>query len=958
MDDPFSAPFLEQVAKDLVSRFGTNPAEVIVVFPNVRAGLFFNNYLYRQVQAPLWAPRYLSIENLFETASALQQGDSLLLIGELYRTYIRIYNRHAEAPSSETLDEFFFFGEMLLNDFDDVDKHLVDAQRLFRNLKDLDDLKDDFTHLSDNQIQALSRYFKQVFQGETALKTAFRNIWNLLGEVYFAFKETLEMRNLAYPGMLMRSVIESETEPFPGKQFAFVGFNVLNKCEEQLLMRLKDRAAFYWDYDRYYLETEAGRFIQRNIRMFGSALDDRLSDTFLSRKKQITFLASPSESGQSAVIPSWIDSLNRPPGSTDPDSAIVLCNENLLPVVMHAIPPEKVENVNITMGFPITQTSISSFLQVVTEMQIKGYRASDRSFGYKQVLPVLRHPYTLLIFPEAGEIEKTLVKNKLFFPTQEQLKDPLLFSCAPDTLSLAQYLLELIRKIGRMHESETPFTSTYKGLYQESIFQAYRVVNRLYGLLSSEGWKLEKGTFLRLLKKLLSTVQIPFHGEPVRGLQIMGVLETRALDFKNLLMLDVNEGFMPGGINENTFIPPFLRAHFEMSVPDHQDSMYAYYFYRLIQRAERITLVYHTDKTQTGKAEMSRFLLQLLVDPRLNGGIERFSLLASIKPWQPEPVMIEKDAPLLQLLKNKYDLNTSKEARRLSPTALNAYINCSYRFYLEQVKGLKEKDALAEELDSSVFGLIFHRAAEYLYLERGAGRGVRHTVHAADFDDYLQYPHLVRNLVLRAFEKEYFKGRKVAEEDFNGEQMINFYVICKMLERLIAFDRRRAPFTLCGLEWEVNGLFRLEKENILLRIGGIIDRLEEKDGSYYILDYKTSGKAKDYKSLEDLFEQKADRPAHIFQTFVYASALLQQDEWQGGPVVPGLIYMQQAGKDGYSPVVLYNKNPIDDFRMLEADFRRLLSDKAAEIFDPSVPFRQTEIAKTCEYCPFKEMCNR
>jgi CRISPR/Cas system-associated exonuclease Cas4 (RecB family) len=961
MNTVSSEPFLSMVARDLISRFGTNLANVVVVFPNIRAGLFFNTYLYRQTQAPLWAPQYTSISSLFETAASLRQGDSLQLIGELYETYINVYNAHAEMPSSETLDEFFFFGEILLNDFDDVDKNLVNARSLFCNLKDLDALKDDFTHLSDDQIRALTRYFKHVFQGESALKTAFWNIWNILGEVYFSFKEKLEAKNIAYPGMLMRSVIEKQENAFPEKQYAFAGFNVLSKCEEQLLMQLKDRASFYWDYDSYYLNTEAGKFIKKNIQKFGSALDDSLFNTFLNSEKKITFLASPSESGQSAVISPWIESLNQPPSFTYPDSAVVLCNETILPVVMHTISPEKVENVNITMGFPITQTSISSFLQAVAEMQIKGYRASDKSFWYKHVLPVLRHPYTSLIFPEANEIEKKLIKDNLFFPTQEQLKDKLLFTYAPDTLNLAQYLLTLIQKIGRTHEKETPFTSTYNGLYQESIFQAYKVVNRLYGLLSSENWRLEKPTFLRLLKKLLATVQIPFHGEPVKGLQIMGVLETRALDFKNVLMFDVNEGFVPGSADENTFIPQFLRVYFEMSTIDHQDSIYAYYFYRLIQRAENITLVYNTDKTQTGKAEMSRFLLQLLIDPQLKDKIERFSLQASINPWQSEPIKIEKGDALLKALKNKYDLNTSKEAYRLSPTALNSFINCSYKFYLEYVKGLREKEELADELDNSIFGSIFHRAAEYLYLEirnkQSREQGAGNTVHHSDFDDYLEYPHLIRNLVLRAFEKEYFKGRKVVEEDFNGEQLINFHVICKMLERLILFDRQHTPFTVLGLEWNVSGRFYLEKRNILLHIGGIIDRLEEKEGKYYILDYKSSGRAKDCKTLEDLFEQKNDRASHIFQTFVYASALLQKEEFNG-PLIPGLIYMQQAGKEDYSPVVLYNKETIEDFRNLEADFIRLLLHKIDEIFDPAIPFQQTETTKTCEYCSFKEMCNR
>ncbi|MDR0863649.1 MAG: PD-(D/E)XK nuclease family protein, partial [Candidatus Symbiothrix sp.] len=574
------------------------------------------------------------------------------------------------------------------------------------------------------------------------------------------------------------------------------------------------------------------------------------------------------------------------------------------------------------------------------------------------VLPVLRHPYTSIIFPEAGEVEKELVKSNIFFPRLEQLRDTLLFSYTPDSLSLAQYLSEIIQKVGRFYESES--ADTYAGLYQESIFRAYQVVSRLHGLLATENLKIEKPTFLRLMRKLLSTVQIPFHGEPVKGLQVMGVLETRGLDFKNLLLLNVNEGFMPGSTNENTFVPQFLRVHFGMNTIDHQDSIYAYYFYRLIQRAEKITLVYNTDKTQTGKAEMSRFLLQLLIDPALKNKIERFSLQSGIQPWQSEPIQVEKDAALLDALKNQYDLNTNPDAYRLSPTALNSYINCSYKFYLEYVQGLRNKEELADELDNSVFGSIFHSAAEFLYREIGA----RYTVHGApftvrqeDFDDYLEYPHKIRNLVLQAFEEEYFKGRKVVEEDFNGEQLINFHVICKMLERLIRFDRQRTPFTIHGLEWKVSSVFTLDERNIRLNIGGVIDRLEEKDGKYYILDYKTGGKAKDCKSLEELFEQKNDRAAHIFQTFVYASTLLQQEGFDK-PVVPELLYIQQAAKAGYSPVVVYNKEAVEDFRTLNPDFKRLLLEKINELFDSAIPFQQTQMTKTCEYCDFREMCNR
>ena len=947
-------PFLSLVAQDLIQRFGYDLSEIVVIFPGIRASLFFNQYLYRQAQQPLWAPQYRSIESLFEGATGLQKGDTIQLIAELYDSYTQVYNAHHAEPSKESLDEFFFFGEILLNDFDDVDKNRVDAQALFGNLQDLDALHDDFSHLSEEQLAAIRRHLN-AFHGESALKNAFWNIWNLLGEVYTVFKNRLAMQNTAYPGMLMRSVVENEATSFPAKHYVFVGFNVLSRCEEALFKQMKPKASFYWDYDEYYLHTEAGRFIRNNIRNFGSALDNSLFDTFLYTEKKITFLASPSESGQAASIDPWLDSLGKEPSFTQADSAVVLCNENLLPTVMHALSPEKTENVNITMGFPITQTAICSFLQALLEMQTKAYRAADQSFWYRYVLPVLRHPYTLHIFREAKTIEYELIKNNNFYPSTDELKDSLLFSYAETTVDLAQYLLEIIRKVGQSYENEPE--TTYTGLYQESIFRAYQTVNRLYGLLSTGKLHLEKPTFLRLLRKLLSTVQIPFHGEPVKGLQVMGVLETRTLDFDNLLIFNMNEGFMPGNSNDNTFVPQFLRSHFGMSTIDHQDSVFAYYFYRLIQRAHNITLVYTTDKQQTGKAEMSRFLLQLLIDPKLNGKIERFALQSAIQPFQSEPISIEKDQDLIEKIKQQYDLNTNPEAYQFSPTVLNTYINCSYKFYLAYIQGLRNKEELADELDNSVFGSIFHRAAEYLYKEIIAGRPLPFTIYKEQLHEYQEHPHKLERIVLQAFEKEYFKNRPVDKSDFNGEQLINFHVICRLLKRLLQFDRQRAPFTILGLEYPVKEEFTLNEHNIRLRIGGIIDRLEEKDGTRIILDYKTGGKPKEIKSLEELFFAKPNRAAHVFQTFVYASALLQRPDVQY-PIAPALLYIQQANKDDYSPAIQYKKEAVGNFRELNADFQSLLISLIGEIFDSSLPFQQTEIAENCRYCDFGAMCNR
>ncbi len=979
MTEQSNIPFLQLVAQDLTDRFGTDLSRVTVVFPSRRARLFFNNYLYRSVGEPVWAPQYLTIDELFGRKCNLRIADNIKLVAELYDVYLEIYNKEATSPSQETLDEFYFFGEILLGDFDDIDKNMANALSLFSNLQDLDALRDDFTHLSEAQIESISRYFNSHFQGGTRLQEAFQSIWNILGKVYFAFKQRLLSSGIAYPGMMMRSVIEeqlfdlpdnSRSAAFPNAveetsiQYVFAGFNVLNGCEKALFKQLKKISLFYWDYDSYYLDMkgsykhEAGRFIKENIQQFGSALNPENFSHSNFPEKEITIISAPSESAQTAYISPWTESLQNT-RFIDPDSAVVLCNEQILPTVMHAIPPEKVENVNITMGFPITQAPVCSFLQVLTEMQVNGFSASGKNLRYKYVLPVLRHPYTLSVFPEAKETEERIIRENIFFPTPEILGNSFLFERAKDTKQLADYLLEATRRAGLLFKDPEKYNDLYGGLYQESLFRAYQVINRIAGLVSSGELQVEKVTFLRLLKKLFSVTTVPFHGEPVKGLQVMGVLETRTLDFKNLLILSVNEGFMPGTSNDNSFIPQFLRKYFGLSTTEHQDSIFAYYFFRLIQRAENITLIYNIGKTPLGKAEMSRFILQLLVDSRLR--IKRFGLSSSVRPVRPETIEVPKNENLIRKIRQQYDRNTDPEAHRLSPSALNVLIDCSLRFYLQYIEGIRTKEELSDELDSSVFGTIFHRAAELLYREIGHMENEKNftpfIVQKEHYDAYLgKNSFKLDRLISRAFEEKYFFKPDVDISQYNGEQLINFRVIRHLLRRLVVFDRQQVPFSICGLEYPAYTGFELPHRNVSLKIGGIIDRLEEKNGTIRIVDYKTSGSGKSYKEISELFEQKDDRASHIFQTFLYASVLIRSGKKL--PVVPTLLYLQEAGKEDYSPVICYEKEEITDFNQLYDIFEGFFIAKLDELFNPEIPFRQTTALKNCAYCDFKELCNR
>lgn len=350
--------FLQEVAHDLYEKTHGDLSNVAVVFPNKRASLFFNEYLAHESKRPLWSPAYTSISELFRQCSPWQTGDSVKLVCDLYKVFRQV------TGSNESLDDFFFWGEMLIADFDDADKNLADTQALFSNLKDLNGLTDDYDFLEEGQKEALSQFFRNFsIDRVTELKQRFISIWDTLGEIYTRYKALLESQHIAYEGMMYRQVIDTlNPDKLPYRLYVFVGFNVLNKVEHTLFRRLADagKALFYWDYDTFYLNRtphEAGEFIRRNLRDFPSELPPSFFNN-LNQAKDITFVESPTENGQARYLPQWLrENLTE----EEKETAVVLCNEALLQSVLHSL-PENVKHINITMGFPLSQTPAYSFV--------------------------------------------------------------------------------------------------------------------------------------------------------------------------------------------------------------------------------------------------------------------------------------------------------------------------------------------------------------------------------------------------------------------------------------------------------------------------------------------------------------------------------------------------------------------------------------------------------------------
>lgn len=634
--------FLTYVAQDIIQKYGNNLSDIAIVFPNKRASLFLNEQLARLVSHPLWSPTYITISDLFRQHTTLKVGDPIKLVCDLHKSFVEC------TGIEETLDHFYGWGQLLIADFDDVDKNMASARQLFANLSDIHEL-DDVSYLTEEQKEIIKKFFSNFSDDHnTELKKRFLQLWSHFYDIYTNFNQRLEAQNLAYEGALYRRVVEDESLEFRHKKYLFVGFNMMQCVEQKLCSRLQkeDKAAFYWDFDKYYMKdgNEAGYYIRQLMSAFGNELD-YLSDTELydsfDSTKDITYISAPTDNIQARYIHSWLMQNER--YKQGRSTAIVLADESLLPTVIHSL-PEEVESVNITLGYPLQQTPFYSLIQTLTDLQTLGYDKDRDCYRLRYVNYVLRHPYAQYISSAYAELMGELHDKKIFFPSRKwlcQKEDEglkILFqemsSGENFNLSLVQYLLDVLKNIG------TQARTLDDPLFQESLFRTYTLVNRLHELIQSGDLIVDIITLQHLLLQLMQTTTIPFHGEPAEGIQIMGVLETRNLDFDHIIVLSASEGNLPKGVNDSSFIPYSLRKAYGLTTVDNKVAIFSYYFHRMLQRSADITLTYNNSTEDGHTGEMSRFMLQLLVESKHQ--VKTAALSSGQVPLPPDQKKIEK----------------------------------------------------------------------------------------------------------------------------------------------------------------------------------------------------------------------------------------------------------------------------------------------------------------------------
>ena len=873
--------FLENVAADLLNRYGTNLARVAVVFPNKRASLFLNEHLARLASKPLWSPAYITISDLFRSHSEWKLADPILLVCELHKVFIEA------TGMDETLDHFYGWGQLLLADFDDLDKNMGPADQVFKNLRDFHEL-DDISYLTEEQREMIRRFFRNFSEDHNSeLKQRFLRLWSRIGTIYHLFNERLASQQLCYEGALYRQVAENPDIDFRYDTYAFVGFNHLQEVEKTLFKRLEQegKAIFYQDTEELPPE-------------------------------ELTYISAPTENIQARFVSQWL-TLERIAAGRK--TAIVLCDEKLLQTVIHCLPKE-VEKVNVTTGYPLSQTAAATLVSQFFNLQINGFSLKTNAFRRHWLGLMNRHPYAKMMPADYANTHYT------------------------DTSELLHALLCIIR-----HVAKDP--SPKDQLATESLFRVYTVLNRLLDLVDSGMLRVDIITLQRLVTQVIQSTTIPFHGEPAEGIQIMGVLETRNLDFDHVLMLSCNEGNMPRGVSDTSFIPYSIRKAYGLTTVDHKVAIYEHYFHRLLQRAKDVTLVYNnaTNDGQTG--EMSRFMLQQMVEREQPIRYRTLQAGQQTVPRRPQPLI--KTDEVMEILKTRF----SSEKGGISPTAISTYLRCQLRFFYHYVGNLIEPDDNDEDLiDNRIFGNIFHKAAQTLYERLKVLSGNYITTLA--IDDLLKSAVEIEQAVDDAFKSELFQVsnplRKVPAYD--GLQIINREVIIKYIRQLLEVDRELTPFSILGLETPV----KMPLEWTMVR--GYIDRLDKITDSetvkerIRVIDYKTGAKKqKDLPDVAAIFDpvNVKDHSDYYLQAFLYSHIVRQNTDL---PVSPALLFIQYAGSDNFDPVLKLGKYPVRDIATVSDEFMKLLTEKMSEIFCQDLAFSPTEDQDRCRTCPYQILC--
>lgn len=949
--------FLKNTAKEILEHHASLE-NLVIVLPNRRAGLFFTQHLGTLIEQPIWMPEVKTIEDVFYQLAGQRPADNLTLIFELYKVYQSLN------AAAESFDKFYFWGEMILKDFNDADQFLVDATKVYHHLSEIKELEADLSFLSDAQIELIRQFWNSFQRQDRQHQEKFLKFWQLLGPLYSSFQAALEVAGLSYSGKLYRKVAESlDKIPKPEKKYLFVGFNAFTGAEEKLIKHFisEFEAGIYWDIDAYYLQDknqEAGLFFRdyQKDKVFGPTFPKELPQHIRERKANIQFYATPLKSNQANLVGAILEAVGEEENWEE--TVVILPDEQMLFPVLHALPPT-ISKVNVTMGYPIRNAPVYAFLESVLEMQrfIK-VDQGNVYFYHQQVKNLLSSIYLKSTNPGfSAELLAHIQEHNMIYVPMEKLHEGGAFFqkvfLKLQSAELFTYLSALIQNLASNLEEE-PLQRSY-------LFQCYKQLNRLSEILDKQAAQsLDLEFLIRIFRQIFREVKLPFEGEPLQGLQIMGVLESRNLDFRRLIICNMNEGSFPPSGGLNSMIPFNIRRAFGLPVQEQNDAIYAYTFYRLLHSAEEVHMIYTTASEQGKSGEKSRYIQQMHVEMGIDSDEQVVFVPIGLK--NTAEITIHKNEEIMKRLdRYKVDEN-GKSLTYFSPSALNVFLDCRLKFYLRYVAGIKEKEEVKEEVDAAVFGNIAHYSMEFLY-EGFTVRKNRSVIEKDDFED------LRKNWVHPAIEKGVRKFYKLEEDKdtkLNGQIAIVRDVLHKYIVRLLEIDENAAPLKILSMEKEHAAAFQVNAAygDFKVELKGVIDRVDQESGIIRLIDYKSGADRKDFSDIASLFDRSVKkRNKAAMQTLYYGLLYQSMYPENGLPLKPAIFNFKEIFKDEFNPY-LQEKGAdkqvveVNDYRDYQEGYEQSLNALLVDLFDEAVPFDQTDDLDKCKNCPFKEICGR
>ena len=932
--------FLYQRAKAYAAQGDVPLRRCLFVFPSRRSSLFFQKYLGQCSGKPILSPDMLTISDLFARLSPFKRGDKIQLLYILWQQYCEVGARHGRP--TESFDDFVSLGETLAADFNDIDKYLADHAKLLANIRDLRQLDSGYEFLSEDQKDALKRFWGVIASGkESKAREQFLSLWEILDELYVAFQDTLQEAGIAYEGMLQREVAERIKEGDTAAvaqalsgydRIVVIGQNALCPCETALYNYIKTDfdGDFYWDFYGECLQDEANK-ASRFIRSYIDDYPHRYNiEAEAAQRPEITVVAASSAVAQAKAAASFLAE------SSEDSTAVVLPDENLLMPLLNSI-PENIRHINVTMGYGLHNSSTASLVDMMAALQLDSRAAG---FYHKDVTAILNHPFLRTICPEAvAKIKQDMVKDNVVYVPEETFASDevlrLIFTPKDDVVGICDWQMAVLGAIApSLPEIEREFAHGY-----------YTSVSHLKDLQID----MAPRTYFRFLREVASRLTVDFRGEPLSGLQVMGPLEVRAIDFDILIVLSVNEGIFPAKVQNDSLIPYNVRHGFGLPVPELFDSIAAYHFYRSIYRAKKVVLIYDSRTKGMLSGEESRFIKQL----KYHYGFEmkQMSVDLEIKPVEGETRDVEKTPEVLRMMHDHFFVPDAEgKYKALSASSVMQYMECPLKFYYSQIVGLAEEEEVSEELDAGQFGDTFHHTMQTIYNLAGMGK----VVEKAWIANLLKDENYIRETVTRELNKVI---KRKEDSPLSKRNQITANLIAEMVTATLKNDLSHAPFTYLDsehrcckpLDINVGG----QRRQVYFK--GFIDRLDKDAGGVRICDYKT-GSVKEVKSFLDpkcldmIFDGKAKTS---FQLLTYAMLMNIEDS--------SLKEFQLAV---YDVKKLFNGSVETKFCPWETleEFNRRLTALLEEIFNPDVPFTAVESGgdfhNPCTYCPAKAICGR